>query len=1806
MAELRNKKVARSYLTRQVTKMSEALDIDTTTLEEFEEHIIEFDRLALKVKDVHSEFLDTIDEDGIDDVIAEFDDFLTSKYSVKCDCLSKVKIIKGNLATPSDHNSGLSSDGSSPSTHGEFDAKLPKLTLLPFNGDILTWKPFKESYITHVHDRPGLCATAKMSHLISLLKDEALEVVQGLPLTADSYSDAWELLEDRFGSEEQIIVRHVSALLHLTTPKPAKGMTYVKALYRLLNSINVHVRSLANLDVSMEELGTILCPMIANKFPDELALEWSRTCKGKLRDLKHTLNFLLEEVRRLERAYDLKNTMQEAEFAETGTKSVTEKHKSTAIALHTSTVEPSAPVTSSGKWCHLCNAHGHYTSYCPSITNVSVPERKQIIKDRKLCFKCFKPHMSHSCKQKCSRCKRGHHVMLCSTPKGQPPTNFVPYSAPPPVPFTGPPPGLGYSQPNSNYHKVVNPDHVKGMTAVSRTALTTLSQGFSTMLQTAQIQVKGSDGVSHTAGVIFDSASDRTYVNLELVSTCKPTRTGQEFIQYNAFGGETTSKRVLRSVYDLQLIDSQGQAHTISAVGVPTICQPISRIRVPQHILEELCLLPMADDYSKNSTLAIQLLIGQDQLWNFVDHTRAIKVGNLVAQLSAFGYLLSGRVETPTENTTTTTLFCHRNSSHEDLQMLWDLETLGIKSTETTNHLLDRDPVMLQFLDGLEYRPDPPGYRSRLPWISPELRGSLKNNFRQANLRLEALHRRLLDPDPTLRDEYYKVLTSYLEEGKAEVIPKDELEGSGPLFYLPHRPIIKLKANSTKIRPVFDGSAKGPNNKSLNDCLHTGPTLLPELFAIIIRFRRWPIALSGDVAQAFLNVEVHPFDCDVHRFLIKLNNELIHCRFTCVPFGNKSSPFILNAVLRHHLSLYPDTELKEDLSNNIYVDNFLSGADNMEEALFKFQGACDILGSAGLSLNKWSSNDRSVVIKFIVGQVFSDDKRVLGISWDSSDDFLKFNALLDDSDIYENSKRAVLSLISRIFDPLGLISPFTLQAKIIFQKIWRLGLSWDDTLPETLASEFQSWIQSSHALANLKFPRAYFPDSQWKPLINKMQLHAFGDASELAYGAVVYLRVLTNDGYRCSLVAARTRVAPIKFVSLPRLELLSSLLCARLVESVRSALGLQLCQIFCHTDSMVSLGWIKGDPLLFKTFVANRVSEIQSLVPSKQWYHCPGRCNPADIASRGLSGDDLASCSLWLHGPTWLHHYESFPVEENLTLTIPLEINMEYKATSCLTAVSNPPPSPFDFSKFSHLNKAIRLVAWVKRFVKNCKLAPNHRQSGPLTSDELVDAKWPMWRYVQREVYSTEIERLNRGVPLLKASPLLKLSPFLDSQGLLRVGGRLQNSDLYFDTKHPLILPNCHISKLLISFSHVQLKHAGVNTLITFLRERYYILGVRKIAKTIVKYCVACQRQDAKPCNQEGAPLPEDRVRKASPFSVTGVDYAGPLFCKGIKTRYYILLFTCAVIRAVHLELVKSLNLSDFVLAFRRMTARRGVPAIIYSDRGTTFVAASNHLHSIYGDRAPHWKFNPPASPWWGGFWERMVRSVKSSLRKSLGQHSLSRPELEATLVEVEAAINTRPLTSIPTEPGALGPLTPSHFLRGHVGDIKVNDDGIPDFSTIYLQELHGNHLSAVKKFWDLWQTDYLTNLPTIVPHHKEFGNLQVGDMVLLNEGHLGSRLKWPLALVTKLFPGKDGKVRAVEIRTAKGTYTRPVQRLHKLEMTPSTISSSDKDTIFPTDEKEPAGEHDFPLENDEVPAATGYTTRYGRVVREPDRWAPS
>ena len=794
-----------------------------------------------------------------------------------------------------------------------------------------------------------------------------------------------------------------------------------------------------------------------------------------------------------------------------------------------------------------------------------------------------------------------------------------------------------------------------------RVALTTVGQYAreSVIMQTAQVKTKTREGQDMAVSLLFDSASDRTYVLSKVVKQTKPRCIGQEMISFSTFGGETTSKPVLRSVYELQLLDSSDRTINLTAVEVPFICEPLRRTRIPQDVLQQFRQLPLADDYTFDKPLEIQILVGLDAYWDLMDHTQAIRHEGLVANLTAFGYVLSGKLNSEGHSSQASTLFV-RNVSEHELSRFWDLDSVGIQSQETA---VERNLVLQKFNDELLYSSDLKRYMVGLPWKSDVHRQELQNNIYVAEKRLKNLHKRTLDPDDKLREEYYDTFNEYLAEGIAEIVPPEEIETSNPTYYLPHHPVVKKDAVSSRVRPVFDASAKSANGKSLNDLLETGPSLNPDLVAVLIRFRRWLISLSGDVRKAFLQIYMKSIDRDVHRFLLLLNGTIVHCRFTRVPFGNKSSPFLLNACIKQHLLTFPESETRQDLLANLYVDNYLSGADSKEEALQRYTEACEMLEPAGMIFDKWSSNQSSMIKEFQDQQVLTEQMKVLGLKWIPSsaeeDDFLGFEGFLSQDDAIPSTKRAVLSIICRIFDPLGLIGPYILQAKILFQEIWRAGLSWDAVLPEDMASEFQDWMESGESLKDLYLTRSYFSGLPWRPIEDQIEIHAFGDASERAYGTCLYLRVWTNSGYRVALVMSRTRVAPIKRGSLPRLELLSALLCARMAEYVRAALGLDRTTVTCYTDSTASLWWIKGDPLRFKTFVANRVSEIQTLVPPGQWEHCPGRYNPADIASRGLRGNELAASDLWINGPTWLSQFGSFPHADKVSPHPPLHVNLE-------------------------------------------------------------------------------------------------------------------------------------------------------------------------------------------------------------------------------------------------------------------------------------------------------------------------------------------------------------------------------------------------------------------------------------------------------------------------------------------------------------------------------------------------------------------
>lgn len=1776
MEEAKKRRAAsKGWVSRSCKELLELFADDTTSYELLDAAVSVFDQRLAVFNDRQAEFELLLDEpDELEADMDETDKFLKSTRKIRADAATRLKGTRGE------------NDSASVSSKERSEVKLPRLELPKYAGELTEWQSFWDRFEALV-DQSELPDISKFSYLQSLLQGEALSVIQGLALSSANYKVACDLLKERFGRPERIIFAHVQGLLNVTLTPRAKGANQCESLWKLQDQLLCHVRSLEGLGINGDKYGVVLTPVILSRLPQDIRLEWSRESSGHEDDLEWLLKFLQTEIQRRERSETFKDLSMEKntgrQDVERRKGDVERRKVSSASALQTSSEE--VPLQ-----CAFCKKR-HKSEKCWQLLKLDIHDREEKVRQAGLCFKCLhKGHVSKGCKGKvrCTLCNGYHNVLFCRTGK--------------PFYETNNSPGKQVFTQTSNDQVSVQSSDAGNTGTVGHVGISHDQKvKKSSVLQTAKVKVLRNGGESVEATVMFDLGSDTTYVSHDFVRKIKPNWVTSKYTSYSAFGNKKSQGGKERNVYDVSLIDTQGYKHSVFAVEVMSICPPLRRQRVPDDVMQSLSHLQLADDYGHDRDLTLDILVGVDNYWRFVSADSVVKFGDLVAHESLFGWILSGSCFKTHEESVSHQMLCISTAQHvndSDLHNFWNLESVGIY---TEKDRPPKDPVLDTFEETVQYVND--RYEVALPWKNEDAKFSLLDNENCARKRLSVLNYKF-EKNPDLKEEYNKVLKSYEENNIIVEVPQSEMESPYPTYYMPHRPVIK-DCVSTKIRPVFDASAAGPNGISLNDCLESGPSLIPDLVEILLRFRRWNIALTADITKAFLQIGVQRPDQDVHRFLWQCGDIVRVMRFVRLPFGNTSSPFLLNATLKHHLSSYPDSVTVQELQENLYVDDWLSGADTVEEASKMLSEAQSILLDAGMILSRWHTNNDFLIKQHYQSFESEVDEvtKLLGMYWNSSEDMFSFKGLnLGDKYDLLCTKRNVLSLIARLFDPLGFISPFTMYAKILLQEIWRLGLGWDETLPHDLQLKFQYWIDGIETIKIFEINRCYFPGLSLSSVeLESLEVHAFSDASEKGYGSVVYLRVpKLHDEFYVSFVVSRTKVAPIKRVTLPRLELLGALLSARLIKFVKSALHLpDSVRLACWTDSKVALSWIKGNPTKWKMFVANRVTEIQTLISPSNWFHCPGEDNPADLMTRGVLADQLISSDMWIRGPKWLASSSCFCAGANVddeahNLALPKE---EYKGEGVALTVNEKASSVFDFSRCSDFTKVMNIVAWVRRFIHNCK--PNGtKHSGPLTYEELSKAKDYILICVQKESYEKERNALSQGKPLPRNSFLRELNPFLDSNGLLRIKGRLQHSDLSYDSKHPIIIPNCHVAKLIVLFQHKLLKHAGVHTLMSTIRNSYWIIGLRQVAKRVCKECVACKRFDSRPCSQSAPPLPELRVKSTFPFAIIGLDYAGPLFAVDQPSKkLYILLFTCAVTRAVHLELTDSLSVPDCILAIRRISARRGLPSVMYSDNAKTFISVAKMLHQYFGILSPEWKFIAPRSPWWGGWWERLVRSVKSALKKSLGTRCLTKCELETTLIEVEACINSRPLTYVNEEPDVSDPLTPSHFLIGRVAGFQPHvSDKCVNVSSKDLSEREIVRKRQLDKFWKMWSDDYLKNLPPTVKGFKPNCNVKKGSVVLLREDNV-PRMNWPLGIITDVFPGSDGIVRCVNVKTAKGVLCRPVQKLHDLEIFYDANSAKENSGVpieYPTQDKEVDVGENGETENLEQVKIT----RRGRIVK--------
>lgn len=1357
--------------------------------------------------------------------------------------------------------------------------------------------------------------------------------------------------------------------------------------------------------------------------------------------------------------------------------------------------------------CHECSGN-HSMSSCIKYIQLPAAERKTLVESKGLCYNCLnKNHLVTNCKLRygCKICNRRHHTTLHD------------------------------ACPATTNDKL--PD-----TTSTNTCLSTDSN-FGAILPTISAMMICDEKQVGLCRILLDSGSSGTLVSEACVQRLGLKRQKLDVLVTGVGGSSLSAKG--QSQITLQSLTDPSVNITVNAVILRKLTR-VSAKQIDKHNMDILRSLKLADRHFEKPG-SIDIILGMDVFFEILrDGTVRNEQGLAIAHNTVFGYIVGGNVNTPSDEINFKLHSCSEQALNLEsiLQRFWEQEEVD-KLVKLSN-----EEQQCEDLFNRTTTRQPDGrYIVHLPLKDVQI----GNSYSLAMKRLLSVERRL-HANEQLKTQYIKVMDEYLKLN--HMVEASDGCLSQPKFYLPHHCVIREESTTTKLRVVFDGSVKSFGGCSLNDALMNGPTVQPTLWSILIKFRGYPIALCGDIEKMYRQILITEDHQNFQRILWRnhTTEPIKEYKLRTVTYGTKSAPFLatrtLNKVAEDNINTYPD-EAKVILSN-FYVDDLIAGADDEISALRLKTNLSAILTSGGFNLRKWKSSVPKLNEENneLILSEESDTVKVLGVVWNPMKDIFSFT--FSPKNIV-TTKRQLLSESSTIFDPLGWLSASTIQIKILYQKLWLLKLDWDDRMPDEFGLKWQGFRDQLKFFAKLEIPRFIGCLSEWK-------LEGFCDASESAYAAVIYVKSTSQTGQtKIQLLTAKSRVTPLRQISLPRLELNAALLLTRLFESIRTTLAQPTMQIRAWTDSTAVLGWLSDEPRNFQTYIANRTSEILTSLPRTQWNHVKSKENPADLASRGVSPKMLIQSELWWQGPHWLH-------DQNCSAQESFTTDEERKKNAITTLTVTPDTNIFASltQTMSSWRKIRRVAAYCFRFVKNCQKCKPLRTIGPLLASELQTAEKAAIQWSQDVDFNNEKHKLQQKKNINQGR-LSTLHPFIDDHGILRVGGRLENLVCPYEAKHPAILSASHImSKLLVRHIHHQYYHPGPSLLTQLCRQKFWILGGRSLCRQTIKNCLVCCKTKTETQTQLMGNLPSCRLSTIRAFNSVGIDYAGPIMLvnragRGAKLiKGYIAIFVCMATKALHIEVVSDLTTEAFMAALKRFSGRRGSPAHIYSDNGTYFVGAKRKLDEyqklIYSklfndlikeftaEQGIQWHFMPPSAPHFGGLYEAAVKSVKHHLIRATKNTHLTFEEMSTLLVQIEAVLNSRPLCPLSNDDvDNYDALTPGHFLI--FGPLTTppesSIEGIPEGRLNRWQLI----TQRVAILWKRFSNEYINTLQQRTKWKKNTDNIKINDVVIIKEDNLPPG-KWLMGRIIETHPGSDSLVRAVTVKTKNSIIKRPITKV--------------------------------------------------------------
>jgi len=1622
---------------------------------------------------------------------------------------------------------------------------MPKPELIRFDGDPIKYCSFMNSFDVNVACKVNDDKT-RLMYLLSYCEGRAKECIECCVLlpSDEGYSRARKILANQFGQPHVISHARLKKVLNRPQIRPNDGHGLCE-LAREMSACQITLEQMGH-TADMNSGDNLL--KIQGILPVQLQARWADRAEGLLThgvepSFRHMADFVDRQAKVANNLYG-KNVGQGMKPASVRPPNRPSSSGKRATTL--STGKGDKQNANSKSECPCC-AERHELTECRKFKGKTQNERFRLVRRNRLCDNCLKPfHMANDCWKKSvcgsNGCERKHHTLLHFR-RAENPT------------------GAGESSKGG-----------ETTDAQGKPLGTSLSASMSSKVCLRVLPVKvQSEGREVETWALLDSGSDVSLCDERLAAKLGLTGKRKQFqlSTVNHENKDVSGMELSMSVCGLN------ESESISLEAVWTVDKlPISADSIPQpsdmnqwsHLRD--VSIPQIDEKE------VMLLIGGDTPEAFwVKEDRRGGKGDPYAMRSALGWTIIGPTSRRGKRSRFTSNFTRMQDDllHAQVERFWELD-FGDNGDEVGKGLSVEDRRAEATFKETITKSDG-HYELGLPWRHAEV--GLPDSRKMTERRLDSLKRRLAK-DPAMHERYTAIVEGYVKNGYAQELTKPELS-SGKTWYLPHHPVIHPQKG--KVRVVFDCAARS-HGTSLNDQLLQGPDYNNNLVGVLMRFREDKVALMADIEAMFHQVKVSPNDSDALRFLWWPNGDLDITpkvyRMVVHLFGATSSPSCATFALRKTAEDNGGVgfeKASKAVNENFYVDDCLVSVGTKQEAIELASSLRELLSAGGFRLTKWVSNSYDVIASIppseraaSVVDLDLDNppmERTLGVSWDVETDAFTFKVSPKEK---PPSRRGVLSVTSSLYDPLGFVAPVVLVAKILLQDICTQGLGWDQTVGEDEQERWTQWLAELPQLEKTRIERCLKPKTGEE--VTRHDLHIFCDASQRGYAAVAYLRTEDEkENVHCAFVMGKTRLSPVKTVSIPRLELSAALLAVQVAQCIQVELKLPIDTTTYWTDSTSVLQYIQNESRRFQTFVANRVAKIQEATDVSQWRFVDTKSNPADEGSRGMSASELTIDARWIKGPQFLwEEPERWPQAVHLPQTLPeADKDPEIKRTArsnCVTSSGKVDDLIGRYSSWSRLKKG---VAWILRFVRYLRSKVKSEDDKEvrrktLTIKEYRDAERAILRYIQMKEFPEELGNHDKNANKRNGSSLRKLNPAV-VDGMLRVGGRLTNAPVPYDTKHPVILPSDHhVTRLLIIHHHMIVGHSGAGATWASLRERFWIIRGGAMVRKTIGGCFACKRRNAARGQQLMADLPSDRVSPDKPpFSSVGIDFFGPLYVKQGRSRVkrYGCIFTCLASRAVHLEVAHTLETDSFINVLRRFMSRRGKPDKIRSDNGTNFKGAERELRESLAalneskvagflhQRNIEWQFNPPTASHMGGVWERMIRTVRKILKGILGEQLVNDEVLATTLAEVEGILNARPLTKISQDPNDMEPLTPNHLLL--MKQPHCLPPGIFKKEDQYCRRRWRQTQYLADLFWKRWRREYLPSLQERQRWLRPRRNFKVDDLVLMVDDN-APRGQWSIGKIVETYPGRDGKVRSVEVKAGTKFYKRPIAKLCLLE----------------------------------------------------------